>query len=101
MSEPSKNSPNEQNVAPILSEAQSLLEEIKRIKTQVDEHLKEAELARKKADSEALYAFNAKTNCESHATAIAGLKGTVEVDANSIATNKLRSDELLASVNAA
>jgi hypothetical protein len=99
MSEPSTDSPTEQNSAPLLSEAQSLLEEIKRIKGQIDEHLKDAEVARKKADSEALYAFNAKNNCEIHATAIASLKGTVEVDANSIATNKQRSDELLAAVN--
>jgi hypothetical protein len=99
MSEPSKDSPKEQALAPVISEAQRLLEEIKQAKAQAEEHLRAAELARNKADSEALFAFNAKGACEGHSTAIASLKGTVEVDVNSIATNKQRSDELLAAVN--
>jgi len=99
MNEPSKNSSKEQDLAPVISEAQSLLEEIKQVKAQAEEHLKAAELAHSKADSEALFAFNAKGACEGHSTAIATLKGTVEVDANSIATNKQRSDELVAALN--
>jgi len=83
------------------SEPQRLLEELQRIRTQAEEHLKAAESARQKADSEALFAFNAKGACESHSTTIAGLKGTVEADVNTIITNKQKSDELLAAVNAA
>src|SRR6266403_3462482 len=98
MSEPSKDS-LEQNLAPLVSEAQRLLEQIKEVKTRSEEELKAAELARKNADSEALYASNAKSACEGHSTAIASLKGSVEVDVNSIITNKQKSDELLAAVN--
>src|ERR1700737_2155402 len=98
MSEPNQNLP-EQNLASPVSEAQQLLEQIKEVKAQTEEQLKAAELARKNADSEALYASNAKSACEGHSTAIASLKGSVEVDVNSIITNKQKSDELLAAVN--
>jgi hypothetical protein len=98
MSEPSKD-PAEPNLASFVLEAQQLLEQIKEVKAHAEEQLKGAELARKNADSEALYASNAKTACEGHSTAIASLKGSVEVDATSIITNKQKSDELLAAVN--
>jgi hypothetical protein len=58
------------------------------------------ELARQKADSEALFAFNAKKSCEEHSTIIAQLKGAVEANVNSIATNKLKADELAALITA-
>jgi chromosome segregation ATPase len=99
MNEPSNDSP-EQNLASLVSEAQQLIEQIKEVKTQSEEQFKAAELARKNADSESLFAFNAKVACEGHATAIANLKGSVEAEVNSIVTNKQKSDELLAAVNA-
>lgn len=99
MTEPSQDS-SEQGLAPLLSEAQQILEQIKELRIQAEEQLKAAELARKNADSEALYAFNAKTACEGHSTAIATLKGSVEAEVNSIVTNKQKSDELMAAVNA-
>lgn len=71
----------------IQAEAQSLLEQIKQIQTQAEEF-------RKKAESEALFAFNAKGACEGHSTAISQLKGTVEAEVTSIATNKQKFDEL-------
>jgi hypothetical protein len=71
------------------------------LKSQAEEHLKQVEISRKNADSEALLAFNAKKSCEEHSTAIAGLKGTAEADAKTISTNKQTSDETLAAVNAA
>jgi len=90
----------EPTASPILLEGQRILEEIKQFREQAEAQLKQAEIVRKKADSEALLAFNAKEACEKHATTIAGVKGTVEADANAIATNKQRSDEALAALNA-
>ncbi|MEY2520604.1 MAG: hypothetical protein QOF24_2363 [Verrucomicrobiota bacterium] len=80
------------------TEAQRLIAEIQQIKAQAEEHLKAAETSRQKADSEALFAFNAKNTCEAHSTAIAGLKGTVEADVNAIATKKQNSDDLVAAL---
>lgn len=79
---------------------ESHLLEIQEIRKKAEEQLKAAETARQKADSEALYASNAKGACESHSTTIASLKGSVEADVNSILSNKQKSDELLAAVNA-
>ncbi|MFA6290659.1 MAG: hypothetical protein WC637_02695 [Victivallales bacterium] len=85
----------------IMSEAQKLVTEISQIKTQAEEHLKAAEVARKNANSEGLFAINAKKTCEEHATSISQLKGTTESEAKAITANKQKSDELLAAVNAA
>jgi len=101
MTEAGKNGPTEENLAPLIAQAQALLETLQEVRVRADEQLAAAELARKKADSEALYAFNAKGACEGHSTAVAALKGAAEADANSVATNKQHSDELLASINAA
>jgi hypothetical protein len=92
-------SSGEPKASQLLAEAKQVLEEIKRLKGQAEERLKEAEAASKKADGEGLLAFNAKEACEKHATAISGIKGTVEADANAIAGNKQRSDEALAALN--
>lgn len=78
-----------------------LIGEINGMRLQAESHLKQIEVASRKADSEALLAFNAKKACEEHATTIAGVKGTVEADANTIATNKQRSDEALAALTTA
>jgi hypothetical protein len=83
----------------VLAEAQRFLEEIKQTKARADEQLEAAEIARKKSDSEALLAFNAKKACEEHSTAVALLKGNAESDQNSILSNKQKSDELIAAVN--
>jgi hypothetical protein len=91
----------EPETSQLLSQAKQLLEEIKSFKGQAEAHLKESEVSRKKADSEALLAFNAKKFCEEHATTIAGVKGTVEADATAIATNKQRSDEVVAAITSA
>ena len=58
-------------------EAQRLLGEIEQFRRQAEEQSKAAETARKNADSEGLFAINAKRVCEEHSTAIAGLKGTL------------------------
>ncbi len=79
MADPSKDElPEEQDSAELLSHAHQILEEIGSLKGQAEAYAKQAEVFRKNADSEALLAFNAKQACEGHATAIAGVKGTVE-----------------------
>jgi hypothetical protein len=100
MSETNAKTSTEQTPDPIQAEAKRLMDEIKTIKSRVEECLKATELARQKADSEALFAFNAKGACEGHSTAIANLKGTVEADIKSITTNKQKTDELLAFITA-
>jgi hypothetical protein len=47
-----------------------------------------AEEANRKANSEALYAFNAKTTCEAHATEISKIKGAVEAESTWLATTR-------------
>ena len=101
MSEATAEPTNDQPSDQILSDARRLLGEIQQIKTQAEEQLRAAEVARKTADSEGLLAHNAKVACESHATAIAGVKGTVESEAVSIVANKQRSDDLLAAMTTA
>jgi hypothetical protein len=102
MADPSKDElPQEQDAAQLLSQVRQILEETRSFREQAEAQAKQAEVFRTKADSEALLAFNAKQACEGHATTIAGVKGTVEADANAIATNKQRSDEALAALNAA
>jgi hypothetical protein len=93
--------PQEQGLLQLLSQARQILEEIRSLKGQAEAHSREAEVSGKKAGSDALLAFNAKNACEEHATTIAGVKGTVEADANAISTNKQRSDEALAALNTA
>jgi anion-transporting ArsA/GET3 family ATPase len=82
------------NPDPIRAEAQRLLDEIKQFRTQAEEQFKAAEASRKNADSEGLFAINAKRTCEEHSTAISQLKGTVEAEVTSILTNKQKFDEL-------
>jgi hypothetical protein len=101
MTDAKKDSPPGEATAPVLVEADKLLQEIKALKEQAEANLKQSETARKNADSEALLASNAKKYCEDHATAISVFKGTVEADANAIATNKQRADEALAALNTA
>ncbi len=79
-------------------EIQRLLMQIGEIKVQAEEQFRAAELARKSADSEGLFAFNAKKACEEHATIISQLKGSVESEVNTIKSNKQKSDELLAAL---
>jgi chromosome segregation ATPase len=85
-------------LAEIQAEAQRLLGEIEQFRKHAEENAKAAEISKQKADSEALYAFNAKGYCESHSTAIANLKGAAEVELSSIRENKQKSDEFLAAV---
>ena len=92
--------PIKEKTETIQVEAQNLLEEIKRFKTQAEEQFKAAEIARKNIDSEGLFAINAKRTCEEHSTAISQLKGAVEADIKSIQTNKQKFDELTALLNA-
>jgi hypothetical protein len=98
---PKDDQPQEQDVSQLLSHARQSLKEIRSFREQAEAQLKQVEVARKNADSESLLAFNAKNACEQHATAIASVKGTVEADANTIATNKQRSDEVLAAITSA
>lgn len=80
------------------AEAERLVAEIKQFRVQAEEQFKAAELSRKNADSEGLFAINAKKTCEDHATAISQIKGNVESEANTIKANKQTSDELLAAL---
>jgi hypothetical protein len=98
---PESKATEEPDASEALLQARQTLKEIRSLREQAEAHLKQVEVARKNTDSEALLAFNAKKACEDHATAIAGVKGTVEADANTIATNKQRSDEALAALNTA
>ena len=98
---PEDSAPQGSDTSQLLSQMHQLIGEINTIRLQAEAHLKQAEISRKNADSEALLAFNAKNACEQHATTIAGVKGAVEADANAIATNKQRSDEALASLTTA
>jgi hypothetical protein len=100
MDEKDKEPTEDQNLNEIRREVISLLDEIKQIRVQVEDQFKAAEIARKNADSEGLFAINAKKVCEEHSTAISQLKGTVEAEVNSIVTNKQKADELLAGINA-
>jgi len=100
MSETDNDQTSGQNVAPIIAEAQRLLAEIVQFKTQAEEQFKAAELSRKNADSEGLFAVNAKKVCEEHATAISQIKGNVESEVNTIRANKQTSDEFLAALTA-
>jgi chemotaxis protein histidine kinase CheA len=79
-------------------EAQRILAEIKQFRAQAEDEFKAAETARKKADSEGLFAFNAKKTCEEHATVISQMKGVVETDAAAVQSHKQKSDEYLAAV---
>jgi len=102
MTEPKKDPPPSEPVgSPLLAEAEKLLQEIRTLKDQAEAHLKQAEISRKNADSEALLAFNAKKACEDHATAIAGVKGTADVDAKTVAANRQVSDEVVSALNTA
>ena len=58
----------------------------------------EIEALTKKAQSEALFAFQAKENCEAHSTFIAQKKGQVEADLNAITSQKKTIDELVAAL---
>jgi len=98
MSETNKDERIENNVDPSIAEAQRLLADIVQLRTQAEEQLKAAEHARKNADSEGLFAINAKKVCEEHATAISQLKGNVESEATTIRSIKQESDELLAAL---
>jgi hypothetical protein len=95
---PADPQPPESDTAQLSAQMRQLVGEINAMRLQAESHLRQIEVAARKADSEALLAFNAKRACEEHATAIAGAKGVVEADANAIATNKQRSDEALASL---
>jgi ABC-type transporter Mla subunit MlaD len=100
MSDTNKDQPKGQNIDSIIAEAQRLLAEIGQFRTQAEEQFKAAELSRKNADSEGLFALNAKKVCEKHATAISQIKGNVESEVNTIRSNKQTSDELLAALTA-
>jgi len=90
--------PTGQNADAYRAEALGVLDVIKQIKTNAEEQLAEAEGSRKKADSEALFAFQAKGHAEEHSTAVANFKGKAEADLNTIATNKQNSDALVAAI---
>lgn len=87
------------NISLFESDAQRFLVEMKLLKSDAEACLKEIQTIGKNAGSEGLLAFNAKKACEEHATAIANTKGTAEADANTLAANKQRSDEILAALN--
>lgn len=97
--EQSEQSSTATNISLFASDAQRVLEEMKLLKSDAEASLKEIQTIGKNAGSEGLLAFNAKKACEEHATAIANTKGSAEADANTIATNKQRSDEIVAALN--
>ncbi len=78
-----------------LSEAQAKLQEVASARQTIQNHLaegfaklQEMELARQKAQSEALFAFQAKQNCEEHSTFISQKKAQAEVELTAINTIK-------------
>jgi hypothetical protein len=81
-----------------LAEAQRLLLEMRTLRAQAEEHFVAAETSRKKADSEGLFAFNAKEACEKHATTVSQIKGVVESEATTIQSNRQKCDELMAAL---
>lgn len=97
MSESSNNDTSD-GIDSSAAEAQRLLLEIRRIRAQAEEQFVAAEVSRKKADSEGLFAFNAKEACEKHATAISQIKGGVESEATTIQSSRQKSDELMAAL---
>lgn len=89
-----------QKASTTLAEAERLVADIAHYRAQAEEQFKAAETSRKNADSEGLFAVNAKKTCEEHATAISQIKGSAESEANTIKANKQTSDELLAALTA-
>ncbi len=69
------------------------------LRARIEEQSRAAEAARKKADDDATYAYQAKVNTEEHAKATALFKGQAEADANTIASSKKSLDELVATVS--
>jgi len=100
MSDTNKDQASGQKADPTWTEAQRLLLEIEQFREQAEDQSKAAETARKTAESEGLFAFNAKKACEEHATAISQVKGNVEAESNAIHNHKQQSDELLAALTA-
>jgi len=100
MSETNDYQTNGKNVDPDIEEAQRLLAEIRQFRIQAEEQFKAVELARKNADSEGLFAVNAKKVCEEHATTISQIKGNVESEVNAIRSHKQSSDEFIAAITA-
>ncbi len=101
MSNPDEMAQSNQPLEPILGEAQRLLDEIRNMRAQTEEQLKAAEAARKKADDDATYAYQAKVNAETHAKEVSTFKGQSESEFNAITSNKQKTDEQLAAMNAA
>jgi len=100
MSNPSEESQKGKSIEAIQGDAQRLVEEIRQLKVQAEDHLKAAEASRKKADEDATYAFQAKANAESHAKEVASFKGNAESEFNAITANKQKTDEVLAFITA-
>lgn len=98
MSETDTDKISEQNVDPALTAAQRMVADIEQLREQAEEEFKAAEISRKNADSEGLFAINAKKVCEEHATAISQLKGSVDSEVNAIRSNKQQADEFLAAL---
>jgi Mg2+ and Co2+ transporter CorA len=82
-------------------EIQRLLVDIRQFRTQAEEEYKSTATARKNADSEGLFAFNAKKACEEHSTVVSQIKGSVESEMASIFARKQKADEYLAALNTA
>lgn len=101
MSDPKQEKPSDHEPNQSLAEAQRLLAEIRQFRAQAEEQFKAAETARKNADSEGLFAVNAKKACEDHATAISQIKGSVESEVTNIRSSKKTSDEYLAALTSA
>jgi predicted HNH restriction endonuclease len=101
MSDSNQEQPSDQGADQSSSEAQRLLAEIRKLRAQAEEQFKLAETARKNADSEGLFAVNAKKACEDHATAISQIKGSVESEVTTIRSSKQTSDEYLAALTTA
>lgn len=78
-----------------------LLDEIAAIRARAEAAAVAAEEASRKANSEAGFAFNAKQQCEEHATAIARVKGTVEADSNWLTTAKQNAEAAGSAIAAA
>lgn len=80
----------------LLQEAKRTLGELQLLRDEAKTLVEESTSFRQKAESEGLFAFNAKEACEKHSSAISGIKGSAEADANAVATFRQQANEVLA-----
>jgi hypothetical protein len=79
-------------------EIHGILEDIKRLRGQAEEHARAIDQARKKADEDASYANTAKLATEEHSKQAAAFKGSAEGDMASVSQTKQNFLDLLGKI---